>query len=250
MDTTWTDDDLRDAVAVSTSLTEVVARVGLRKAGGNYDTVRSHIERLSLTTEHFTRTLSRRPRASSGTGVDALRANSDLRRSAIVRLLTLIGRKYACVECGNEGVHNGKPLVLQVDHANGVHDDNRPENVRYLCPNCHSQTQTFCGKRRHGARRPKPSTAVECAGCKNAIRIERAWYERRRRAGQVKFYCGIACSSRGQATVTIAQITEAYRKHRTNVGAAAELGISEAAVRRRLRESRIAESSNGKDTPL
>jgi hypothetical protein len=41
---------------------------------------------------------------------------------------------------------NNKGLVLQLDHINGVHNDNRVENLRILCPNCHSQTDTFCAK--------------------------------------------------------------------------------------------------------
>lgn len=42
----------------------------------------------------------------------------------------------------------GKPIVLQLDHINGDNRDNRLENLRLLCPNCHSQTETFCGKNR------------------------------------------------------------------------------------------------------
>lgn len=53
---------------------------------------------------------------------------------------------YCCELCGNTGVHNGKKLVLQIDHKNGDSRDHRFENIRYLCPNCHSQTETFTGK--------------------------------------------------------------------------------------------------------
>lgn len=46
----------------------------------------------------------------------------------------------------------GKPLSIQIDHVNGVGNDNRLENLRMLCPNCHSQTETFSGR---NARRRK-----------------------------------------------------------------------------------------------
>lgn len=51
-----------------------------------------------------------------------------------------------CQLCGLEPFWNGKPLTLQIDHKNGVWRDHRLENLRFLCPNCHTQTDTFCGK--------------------------------------------------------------------------------------------------------
>lgn len=46
--------------------------------------------------------------------------------------------EYKCAICGNKGEWNGLPLALQLDHINGVNNDNRIENLRFLCPNCHS----------------------------------------------------------------------------------------------------------------
>lgn len=43
---------------------------------------------------------------------------------------------------------NGKPLILTLDHRNGISNDHRLENLRWLCPNCNSQTETFCGRRK------------------------------------------------------------------------------------------------------
>jgi len=58
-------------------------------------------------------------------------------------LIYLFGAK--CIECGNDDNWNGKPLVLQVDHIDGNSDNNKPENLRLLCPNCHSQQETSKG---------------------------------------------------------------------------------------------------------
>lgn len=54
--------------------------------------------------------------------------------------------KYKCRECGNDGKWNNKKLSLHLEHINGVNNDNRLLNLTFLCPNCHSQTETYGGK--------------------------------------------------------------------------------------------------------
>jgi hypothetical protein len=49
-----------------------------------------------------------------------------------------------CSECGIPAEWNGKPLAFHLDHINGDTADNRLTNLRFLCPNCHSQTDTYC----------------------------------------------------------------------------------------------------------
>lgn len=55
-------------------------------------------------------------------------------------------REYRCEICGQEPTWNGKPLVLHFDHIDGNRKDHRPHNVRWTCPNCHSQTETYAGR--------------------------------------------------------------------------------------------------------
>jgi Zn finger protein HypA/HybF involved in hydrogenase expression len=54
--------------------------------------------------------------------------------------------EYKCICCGNIGEHNNQPLTLQLDHINGVNNDHRLENLRFLCPNCHTQQDTYAAK--------------------------------------------------------------------------------------------------------
>ncbi len=61
------------------------------------------------------------------------------------RLLSKGLLRAACYECGITE-WRGRRLVLQLDHINGIGDDHRLANLRLLCPNCHSQTTTYCGR--------------------------------------------------------------------------------------------------------
>lgn len=60
-------------------------------------------------------------------------------RSIVKRLGLYDG---TCAECGQGDTWNGKPLTIELDHINGINDDNRRENLRWLCPNCHTQQPT------------------------------------------------------------------------------------------------------------
>lgn len=64
-----------------------------------------------------------------------------------------------CSECRIGPEWNGKPLVLALDHINGRNRDNRISNLRLLCPNCHSQTDTFAGR---NSKRSNQRAAMAC----------------------------------------------------------------------------------------
>lgn len=73
--------------------------------------------------------------------------NSTYSRHNLKRRLLFKGLlSNECYECGMLPIWNNKPLSLQIDHINGIKNDNRLSNLRMVCPNCHSQTPTFSGK--------------------------------------------------------------------------------------------------------
>ena len=78
---------------------------------------------------------------------DVMVENSTYSRGSIKeRLYSELGWKKECITCGQGPIHMNQPLVHELDHINGVHNDHRMENLRILCPNCHSQTDTFRGR--------------------------------------------------------------------------------------------------------
>jgi len=87
------------------------------------------------------------PRIESGTKADP----STLKKYLVEK------RGENCEECNIGPEYNGKILVLQLDHIDGNSDNNLPNNIRLLCPNCHSQTETYAAKGQ-GIRYHKKST--------------------------------------------------------------------------------------------
>lgn len=151
----WTDAQFVAAVAAGTNFTDVLRTLGLRAAGGNHRAMKRHAARLGVDTSHFSverrvRGLRARHDAVRVSATDAFKLRAPISRSALRKLALAHITPRACACCGNEGEWQGKPLTLQLDHANGDPDDHRRENLRWLCPNCHSQTRTFAGR---GARR-------------------------------------------------------------------------------------------------
>ena len=147
----WTDEQFIAAVAVHTSFSEVLRALGPRPAGGNHRTMRKHAARLGVSTAHFS---DERQLRALRFARERLALPLGTVFCARSRVFGRSLRKYAsrhlpaarCALCGLTEHWNGMPLTLQLDHANGVYDDNRLENLRWLCPNCHSQTATFAGK--------------------------------------------------------------------------------------------------------
>lgn len=65
------------------------------------------------------------------------------------RALIETGRAYQCALCRNPGTWCDQTLRLEVDHVDGDYHNNEAWNLRFLCPDCHSQTDTFSGRSRN-----------------------------------------------------------------------------------------------------
>ncbi|MDK1473774.1 HNH endonuclease [Streptomyces sp. 549] len=142
---------LRQAVAASGSLTEVLRRLGLRPVGGNHRHIAQRVATLGIDTSHFAPGPRRGPRGGADRLVLGSPEGGRLPAARLRRELRTLGVPEQCAECRTGPSWNGMPLRLQVDHVSGKWWDNRPENLRFLCPNCHSTTDTYRGRKRRAA---------------------------------------------------------------------------------------------------
>lgn len=148
----YTPEMLAEAAAASFSVADVLRRLGITIAGGNHAHISRQLKRLGIGTSHFLGQAHHRGRRSarrlSPEQVLRVRPPGSLRTKPpmLRRALREAGVPYRCSACKIEGTWEGEPLTLHVDHLNGDWLDNRINNLRFLCPNCHSQTENFAGK--------------------------------------------------------------------------------------------------------
>lgn len=158
----YTKEQLEKIFAQSKCYMDVKRALG-RSPNGTNDTYIRYAAEYGLDTSHFTGSAWSRGQTKETHAVIArnsqkmikhtpeksLQNGIKLSSSTIRKLIKSIGIKEECEECGCLTEWVGKPLTLHIDHKNGNVYDNRIENIRYLCPNCHSQTPTFGSKNRN-----------------------------------------------------------------------------------------------------
>jgi 5-methylcytosine-specific restriction endonuclease McrA len=127
-------------------MSDLLKAVGLTDVGDNHKTAKRAIKEMGLNTSHFisdNKSGSRR-----ATPEEMFIENSSVHRSTIKKhILRNNLFEYCCARCSNPGEWLGQPMTLDLDHINGINNDHRLENLRFLCPNCHSLTPTHRGKR-------------------------------------------------------------------------------------------------------
>lgn len=147
-------DELRNVVSQSSSFNEVVRKLGVSR-GGSITILKKRLNAENIDFSHIPQgrnsNLGRTDRTRTPSNkfplTKVMIKNSAYNRGSLKRRLIKNGSlKNECSICGLDPEWNGKLLVLVLDHKNGVNNDHRFENLRLLCPNCNSQTETFSGR--------------------------------------------------------------------------------------------------------
>ena len=137
-------DQVREAAKRAVSVRDVMRILKMSISGSSHKRIKDTLNNYGIDTSHF---LGKAwPRLCDKGQCKRLTPEQTFSKSSskahqLRRALISIGRKYEC-ECGIGPFWNGKRLKLQVDHTDGNRSNNCPENLRFLCPNCHSQTSS------------------------------------------------------------------------------------------------------------
>ncbi|MCI3222814.1 HNH endonuclease signature motif containing protein [Streptomyces sp. NP-1717] len=142
-------DELADAVGKAHSIAGVLRILGIPVNGAGRKRVNRSLAAYSISTSHFAgqghfRGVPSRYRKSADEILIRLASGSPRTSTAqLRRALDDLDIPHICTSCGIGDLWQGRQLVLEIDHINGDRLDSRLENLRYLCPSCHSQTATF-----------------------------------------------------------------------------------------------------------
>jgi len=153
----FSDTEIVDILNQCKSFREVLSKIGYSTNGsGGYSLLKQQLKKrnIKIPKYHYYGTGSFSSQIPLS---EILVENSTYtNRSGLKKRLVKDGLlKYECSECGNDGIWRNKKLSLHLEHKNGVNNDNRIDNLEFLCPNCHSQTETFAGRNNRCSKRSK-----------------------------------------------------------------------------------------------
>lgn len=144
----WSEENLKRICSESYSYAQVLQKMGAKGNGSAYGTLKLKISEYGIDVSHMTHQGHNKGKTWTVNNLDEiLVADSSYTSTHHLknRLWKTGTLEQKCYECGISE-WRGLPAPLQLDHINGVRTDNRIENLRVLCANCHAQTDTWTGK--------------------------------------------------------------------------------------------------------
>lgn len=175
----YSKENLSKLVKDSKSIAQVIQKLKDKGETSKPETIKKYIQKYNLDVSHFT---GQRWNKSMSINHNAqiplekiLQEGINYRGDTLKKRLIEAGLlEYKC-KCGNTGEWLGKPIVLELHHINGNHFDNRLENLQILCPNCHSQTNSYRKKKtskNEGIKLKKKHNKI-CLNCQKDFQADR-----------------------------------------------------------------------------
>lgn len=156
-------ENLEKIIKESFSYAEVLRKIGLANVGSNLTTLRKYVAKYMINIDHFTGKQWNKGKTEADNfiigkiPIDKIFSNQvGIRPCNLKEKLFKLGYKdRKCEICGCDEMWQGKPLTLELHHIDGNHYNNSLENLQILCPNCHSQTNSYRRRNAIRARKPK-----------------------------------------------------------------------------------------------
>jgi predicted RNA-binding Zn-ribbon protein involved in translation (DUF1610 family) len=147
----YTKEELQKLISESVTFREVIIKSGRSESSMSHKTLKRHIKKWEIDTSHFLnhsdfmKKMFSEDKLLRRSDEEVFCENSSVARASVKkRLIKNKIFKYECKECGQGEMWRGKKISLILDHENGINNDNRLENLRFLCPNCNSTLETHC----------------------------------------------------------------------------------------------------------
>jgi Zn finger protein HypA/HybF involved in hydrogenase expression len=160
----YSDQDVIDKAKQATSLSSLLRLLGLKPSGGNYDSIKSQLQKLNVDTSHWT--------GQCWNKDQQLKDWSQYAHAKSIKPHLLKERGHCCESCKlSEWL--GQPITIEIDHVDGNRTNNSLDNLKLLCPNCHSQTSTWKGRKlklKDSEKKPYiRKKKIKCVSCSNLI---------------------------------------------------------------------------------
>lgn len=155
----YTKECLQNAVNNNSNISDVIRYLGKKVTGSSHRYMKQRLDFFGIDCSHFDkssykpsnidvkRTLNGKILPIDKNEILVYNRLGRREKSHILkRALIESGVEYKCSECPTKDSWNGKPITLQIDHIDGDGFNNNKENLRFICPNCHSQTKNYGAK--------------------------------------------------------------------------------------------------------